>query len=292
MEQPGNDRNQRNVHKGQRPAGQQNNRQQHTGQHHTEQRHSGQPHNGQRISKKRQLQKQRKKQQVITAVCVTALVLLVLAILFVIVQAVRSGKAESETDPTLQTAEEKTTPEFEGETQETPEPQTDSQEESTENDLVNNTDQEITDLVKAYFSAKVKADEKQLKKYVDNLTDEVLKEMKNETAYIEGYSGITLSLKKGMTDNAHVVYAAYNTKFLNIETPAPSSAVLYVVKDPEKGSWYIHAWEPDGEIGQYISSLNQDEDVKAFNADVDKKLKAAREKDKTLDAFCKSLLGD
>ena len=292
MEQPGNDRNQRNVHKGQRPAGQQNNRQQHTGQRPVRQQHTGRQRSGQRISKKKQLQKQRKKQQILTAVCVTALVLLVFAILFLVVQAVRSDKTEPETDQTPQATEEENTPEFEGGTQETPEPQTDSQEESTENNLVNNTDQEITDLVKAYFSAKVKADEKQLKKYVDNLTDEVLKEMKNETAYIEGYSGITLSLKKGMTDNARVVYAAYNTKFLNIETPAPSSAVLYVVKDPEKGSWYIHAWEPDGEIGQYISSLNQDEDVKAFNADVDKKLKAARKKDKTLDAFCKSLLGD
>lgn len=247
-----------------------------------------QPARRRHVSKKQQLRRRRRRRQIFSVVCIVALAVLLIAIVVVIIQhsnvenSIESSAAETETT-TLAVQEETTT-----------EKETESAtiQETTANELVKNKNSQIRSLVKQYFSAKSKANEKKLNRLVDNLSDEVLAEMRNEKEYIEEYSGINVYIKAGMTEDSYVVYTYYETKFLNIKTPAPSSTVLYVIRNQEEDKWYIHAWAEDGEIGQYIASLNKDDDVKVFYKDVNQKLSAARKKDKTLDEFCKMLLGE
>jgi hypothetical protein len=227
-----------------------------------------------------------------TILCAVLLCILLVVLMVTVVMQMHADNQEPETT-TVSEPELETDTELEGESEDTTKEEiTTVEEETTVNELVENTNTDIDKLVKKYFKAKAAASEKKLNKLVDNLSDDVMKDIKNEKEYIESYTVDSLQLKNGMTENTYVVYAYYQTKFMNIDTAAPSCTILYVVYNEEDKNWYIHAWTDGSDIGSYITSLNKDDDVKAFYKKVNKALKKARKKDTDLDEFCALLTGE
>jgi len=160
------------------------------------------------------------------------------------------------------------------------------------NSLVKDQYPQIKVLVEQYFDAKNTVNVDKLKKIVDNLSDDIKDKLEKEKKYIESYSNIEVYTKSGLTDDAYVVYAYCEIKFLNIDTLAPGSVVLYVVRDAETDTTYIHTYKSDSDIAAYVEALNQDEDVKEFYSTVESKLEEACKKDNELKEFYEKLKTD
>lgn len=159
------------------------------------------------------------------------------------------------------------------------------------NVLVKDKYPQIKVLIQEYFDAKNTANVDKMKKIVDNLPKDTEDKLKMEKEFIETYSNIEVYTKTGLTDNAYVIYAYYEAKFVNVDTLAPGSVILYVVKDDETDTMYIHTYKSDSDVATYIDTLNNEEDVIEFNNTVNSKLEEACKKDKELKKLYKQLTG-
>lgn len=149
---------------------------------------------------------------------------------------------------------------------------------------------EITELVQLYYSAKLTGDTASIEKYVDNIEDVDMAQVKASNEYIKKYKNIQCYTKTGLYDNTYVVFAYYEIKFKNIETLAPGIDVLYVIRDKETGSVFIHnGATANADIKTYIEALGQDEDVANLYAQVNSALQDALNADSALNDFYNAL---
>lgn len=149
---------------------------------------------------------------------------------------------------------------------------------------------EITELVQLYYDAKLKGDTASLEKYVDNIEEVNMEEIEASNEYIESYENIECYTKLGLYDNTYVVFVYYEIGFWNIQTPAPGIDVLYVIRDEEVGSVFIHnGATANADIKNYISALKQDADVVELLEKADNALKEALKADSDLNNLYKAL---
>lgn len=216
-------------------------------------------------------ERKRKIQHRATAV---AMVLAVIVIIFAIVISSRDGKNEKTKVVEKQTSED----------------QTEKTAETKANVLEDDQYPEITELVQLYFSAKLTGDTSSIEKYVDNIEDVNMEEIKASNEYIKKYENIECYTKSGLYDNTYVVFAYYEIKFKNIDTLAPGIDVLYVIRDEETGSVYIHnGATANADIKTYIEALGQDEDVAALCETTNNALQEALNSDSALNEFYNAL---
>lgn len=156
-------------------------------------------------------------------------------------------------------------------------------EEEDENALEKNAYPEVNALIQSFYSAWGDKDVTKMKELTDNFnaTDET--KVTNAT-YIESYENVTVYTKKGLDENSYVVFAAYDLKFKDINTPAPGLSELYVYKN-EDGKYIIQNDDTNAEIQECIEKTRQESDVAELIAEVEEKLNTAMASDDTLKKF-------
>ncbi|MCD8119541.1 MAG: hypothetical protein LUE29_08695 [Lachnospiraceae bacterium] len=160
------------------------------------------------------------------------------------------------------------------------------------NSLAENGIDEIQELIETYYAAIRTGDLDQLSLILDVVDEDVQSDVAFGTEYIEDYESIVCYTKDGLETDSYVVYAYSEIKFVNIETPAPSIDILYIMKDSVADTYYIHNGIGDTEIAEYITEVTNSEDVQALFEETNEKLKNACAADEALSLFCQSLESD
>lgn len=162
--------------------------------------------------------------------------------------------------------------------------------ESTENTLNAEQYPEIAELVQLYYQARLTGDIASIQKYVDNIEDVDMNQVKASNEYIKKYKNIECYTKVGLEENTYVVFARYDIKFKNIETLAPGIDVFYVIRDEETGSVFIHnGATANTDIKTYIEALEQEADVIALYEEVNTAFQEALNADAALNEFYTAL---
>lgn len=160
------------------------------------------------------------------------------------------------------------------------------------NSLAQDENDDIHSLIETYYNAIRTGDLDQLSLILDVMDEDVESDVAFGTEYIEDYESLTCYTKAGLDSESYVVYAYSEIKFINIDTPAPSIDILYVMKDSVSDAYYIHNGIGDTEIAEYITEVTNTEDVQALFQETNEKLKQACASDDALSLFCQSLESD
>lgn len=148
---------------------------------------------------------------------------------------------------------------------------------------------EINDLISRYFTGLANGDMELVAGTVDVLTEEEKLTIDKKKDYIESYDNISCYTKKGLEENSYVVFAAYEMKIYNIDTPAPGIMALYVCT-ADDGSMYIFNGDASEELTDYVLQLASDEEVAAVIADVDARYQQLVAENEDLGKFADTML--
>lgn len=147
----------------------------------------------------------------------------------------------------------------------------------------------VNELVAKYFEGRAAGDIEMIEETVDVLTDEEKATIDKKKNYIEAYNNIVCYTKKGPEENSYIVFASYEMKFYDLETPAPGIQALYVCTG-ENGSLYISNGEASEELANYVLELAAEEEVAAVISDVDARYKQLVAEDEELGKFAQTFL--
>lgn len=148
---------------------------------------------------------------------------------------------------------------------------------------------EITELVQNYLNAYlISDDEKRMNKIRECVVD--LDDISDisKRDYVKNYSDVECYTKDGPYEATYIVYAYYQTTYVNISTPAPSISVFYVMRKGDTMDVYIKNKIPE-DVNEYIKKVSKDSDVQQLLSDVQKEIDAARTKDEHLDKYLNSV---
>lgn len=148
---------------------------------------------------------------------------------------------------------------------------------------------EINDLVFKYFYGKCMGDIDMLREVVDEITESEIQAIERKKDYVEAYKNIQCYTKKGMEEGSYVVFASYEMKIYDIETPAPGIEALYVCSD-DNGNYYIFNGEASEELTNYVLELAAQEEIAAVIADVDDRYNQLVAEDEDLGKFAQTVL--
>lgn len=147
----------------------------------------------------------------------------------------------------------------------------------------------INQVVLKYFQGLSEGDIALVEEAVDVLSDEEKLTIEKKKDYIEEYQDVVCYTKKGMDEDSYVVFASYEMKIYNIETPAPGIMALYVCT-AEDGSHYIFNGEASEELENYVLELASQEEVAAVIAEIDEKYQQLLAEDEDLGKFAQTML--
>ena len=164
-----------------------------------------------------------------------------------------------------------------------------TEEQAEENPLEVDAYAGINDLVLKYFEGLSSGNIEIVEQTVDVLSDEEKITIEKKKDYIEEYKDIVCYTKKGLEENSYVVFASYEMKIYNIETPAPGIMALYVCLGDD-GSYYIFNGEAPDELANYVLELAAEEEVAAVIADVDARYQQLITEDEDLGKFAQTRL--
>lgn len=168
--------------------------------------------------------------------------------------------------------------------------QTETVPEASANLLENEQYPEISELIQLYYDAKLKGDTAAIEKYVDNIEEVNMDKITAQNQFIESYENMECYTKLGLYDNTYVVFVSYEIAFKNIDTYAPNIDVVYVIRDEETGSVFIHnGVTANADIKNYVAALAEDEDVKELFDRTNASLEEALKEDADLNNLFKAL---
>ena len=147
----------------------------------------------------------------------------------------------------------------------------------------------INEVVSKYFQGLSTGDLALVEEAVDVLTEEEMLTIEKKKDYIESYDNVVCYTKKGLEENSYVVFASYEMKIYNIETPAPGIMALYVCTGDD-GNLYIFNGEASEELENYVLALAAEEEVAAVIADVDARYQQLLAEDEDLGKFAQTML--
>ena len=163
-------------------------------------------------------------------------------------------------------------------------------EEVTEgNPLEVDTYDEINELIEKYFDNLAAGDVERVDETVDELTEEEVKTIEKKKDYIEAYDNVVCYTKKGLEEDSFVVFASYEMKIHNIETPAPGIMAFYVISDVD-GGYKIYNQDASEELTSYVLELASEEEIAAIIADVDARYQQLVAEDEELGKFAQTML--
>lgn len=146
----------------------------------------------------------------------------------------------------------------------------------------------VNTLVTSYFKDLADGNVEDLKKVVDELTPEEEQQLANKKEYIERYDNISCYTKPGPIKDSYIVFAYYETKFLNIKTLVPGLMPLYVCTS-EDGGLYVVNSQLEDDTQTYIETVKEDKDVLELVARVNGKYQEAQNSDPDLKSFVAKL---
>jgi uncharacterized protein YgiM (DUF1202 family) len=148
---------------------------------------------------------------------------------------------------------------------------------------------EINALVEKYFQGLSSGDTAMVAETVDVLTDEEKQVIERKKDYIEAYNNVVCYTKKGLEEDSFVVFASYEMKIHNIETPAPGIMAFYVISDVD-GGYKIYNQDASEELTSYVLELAAEEEIAAIIADVDARYQQLVAEDEELGKFAQTML--
>ena len=148
---------------------------------------------------------------------------------------------------------------------------------------------EINELIEKYFDNLAAGDVERVDETVDELTEEEVKTIEKKKDYIEAYDNVVCYTKKGLEEDSFVVFASYEMKIHNIETPAPGIMAFYVISDVD-GGYKIYNQDASEELTSYVLELASEEEIAAIIADVDARYQQLVAEDEELGKFAQTML--
>ena len=148
---------------------------------------------------------------------------------------------------------------------------------------------EINELIEKYFENLAAGDVERVDETVDELTEEEVKTIEKKKDYIEAYDNVVCYTKKGLEEDSFVVFASYEMKIHNIETPAPGIMAFYVISDVD-GGYKIYNQDASEELTSYVLELAAEEEIAAIIADVDARYQQLVAEDEELGKFAQTML--
>lgn len=148
---------------------------------------------------------------------------------------------------------------------------------------------EIEKLIKDYYDAKLNCDVDEFKNILSNDADiPSLEQLQTDIMFVEKYQAIKSYVKKSYEKGAYIVYAYYEIKYLNIDTPAPAAKSFYIITDSES-KLQVLSGKLDENRQEYYDARLQDEDVQKLIQETNAKGKEAEAKDELLKTFWEKL---
>jgi hypothetical protein len=151
---------------------------------------------------------------------------------------------------------------------------------------------EITDLLKKYFRAYQECNATELIQIVDynGGTPITMDELTSRAEIVEEYQNLQCYIIEGMDSNSFVVYASYDIKFYNIDTPAPTLTRFYVVNSDD-GSSHIYNGEITAKLNAYLKTVDEYECIRTLSDGIDAELDQACSQDERLEQLMQILYG-
>ncbi|MBO4396381.1 MAG: hypothetical protein J5819_08555 [Eubacterium sp.] len=143
-----------------------------------------------------------------------------------------------------------------------------------EADLLVNENPEINNLIAEYFTAKKTVDMDAFDSIVSDVSQIDRNKFTAMAAYVEDYVNINCYVIENSEGNGYRVYARYDLKMKNIETPAPSLSAFYVTTTSD-GKYIIYLSALDEVQEEFISNADQNEAIQNLINEVQQDLDAA-----------------
>lgn len=141
---------------------------------------------------------------------------------------------------------------------------------------------EVSKLIKDYYACLKSGDKDAFEKlfYTDKEGISPEEKMDVIREIVEDYQDIRCFMLKGMDTDSVVVYAANYTKFINLDTCAPSLSRFYVVKKDD--GYKIYYGDAQSQLTAYMDALDQKNQVLQLQEQVDTALEKAKQSDPKL----------
>jgi hypothetical protein len=115
-------------------------------------------------------------------------------------------------------------------------------------------------------------------------------ELTSRAEIVEAYQNLQCYIIEGMDSNSFVVYASYDIKFYNIDTPAPTLTRFYVVNSDD-GSSHIYNGEITAKLNAYLKTVDEYECIRTLSDGIDAELDQACSQDERLEQLMQILYG-
>ncbi|MCI7060764.1 MAG: hypothetical protein MR965_00985 [Lachnospiraceae bacterium] len=150
------------------------------------------------------------------------------------------------------------------------------------------THQELTLLIKRYYTAKQQVDMDTIAECVSNVGHIDEKKLMTEAEYVEGYENINCRILDGATKGSYRIYVYYDVKIYDIDTPIPSLNALYIKQD-DSGNCKIYLDTLKSEEQQYIDKLDNSRQVQELVKSVQNQLHTVISQDSQVRGFYEML---
>ncbi len=148
------------------------------------------------------------------------------------------------------------------------------------NTLEENAHPDVNELVTKYYTALGNKDIETIRTLVDELNESDEAQI-TRAQFIENYTDVNVYTVSGAEEGSYIVFAEYNYKLRNIDTPAPGLSQLYVKTDAD-GKLFIYTQELTADEQKMIDEAIQDESVQNLKNEVNQKVAEAKASDEML----------
>ena len=147
---------------------------------------------------------------------------------------------------------------------------------------------EINALMRKYYDAAANGDVTTVESIKTPVDDKEKIIIAKKAEYIDSYPVVTCYTKLGPVDGAFLVFAYYEVKLVDYDTPAPGLNAWYVCKRAD-GSYYINDDEQDEKLANYCKIICVQDDVVDLNNKVNVKFNEVVAQDPGLASFLELL---
>lgn len=163
-----------------------------------------------------------------------------------------------------------------------------------------NANEDVDKLIKSYLKSYAAGDVETLKTIATPISDAEVSYIQFYSQYIEKYQKVKVYTKRGVTKDSYLCSVYLQIKFNDIDTPVAGLDFFYVQTN-EDGKLYINnvygsfnqangEFDMDTEVSALIATFEQQPDVLALQADVQKECNEAMLADEKLNSFVNGTL--
>ena len=139
-----------------------------------------------------------------------------------------------------------------------------------------------------FYTAKLNQDYDTLEEICEVVDDKAKEDNEAMDDAIEAYNNLMTYSKAGLTEDSYVVFAYFDAKLTNIDTPIPALRGFYLVTN-EDGKLIISDTDSHPDQKAYLEQVLMDDDVQVLNKDVADKYDDSIAQDPDLASFIESI---